>query len=98
MNTAPWPARGQLTDFAPPPRVFGEDWPGSSRQDGSGNYYVLTADGTVGFVETMSDPAVTVLPANSPSNAAPTALLRRDCRVGPTAREIELVERIHESA
>lgn len=25
--------------------------------DGCGNYYVLTADGTVGFVETMSDPA-----------------------------------------
>jgi hypothetical protein len=25
--------------------------------DGCGNYYVLTADGTVGFVEAMSDPA-----------------------------------------
>ncbi len=25
--------------------------------DGCGNYYVLTADGTVGFVEPMSDPA-----------------------------------------
>ena len=25
--------------------------------DGCGNYYVLTADGTVGFVETMSNPA-----------------------------------------
>ena len=24
--------------------------------DGCGNYYVLTAEGTVGFVETMSDP------------------------------------------
>ena len=25
--------------------------------DGCGSYYVLTADGTVGFVEPMSDPA-----------------------------------------